>query len=397
MATPLKIILQLICYCVYPFSFLFPRSKKKWTLGSFRGAFNDNAKYLFIHLQQTHPDIQSAWLSTNRDTVRRVRDCQLSAYYLFSPRGLWHALTSKYWLYNAYTSDIMFCLSGTAVTVNLWHGIPIKSIEFDITSGPLVDVYVKKTLRSRFFYPQVYKRPDYMLAPSEFYQNYFSRAFRIAKEQCILFSCPRNTILVCDEQQRADFIARYEPNLMDLIGEIRKHAKTFIYMPTWRDSQKDIFSSHLNLATIEQIMAAIDGLFLLKPHANTIVNEAEVQGYPHIRLIDRKADVYPLLPYTDVLVTDYSSIMYDYMLMEGKSIVLYLYDFADYTERTFIFPFDDNVIGQKVYTFDDLCALLGEPIAMDEERRTRLIGQFWSGNACANSSEGLIAYLQERK
>ena len=160
----IKIFAYLICYCIYPFSFLFPRNRKKWAFGSFKGAFNDNAKYLFIHVSEQRSDVDAAWLSINKATVQEIKSKGLRAYYILNPRGLWFALTSKYWFFNAYSSDIMFCLSGGAKLVNLWHGLPMKRIEFDITTGPLAERFVKRSLRERFFHPDNLQRPDYLLS-----------------------------------------------------------------------------------------------------------------------------------------------------------------------------------------------------------------------------------------
>ncbi|MCQ2959218.1 MAG: CDP-glycerol glycerophosphotransferase family protein [Bacteroidales bacterium] len=393
----IKTILYLCSYCIYPFSFITPRSKKKWTFGSFRGAFNDNSKYLFIEVQKKHPEINSAWISCNKETVKKIRSCNLTAYYLFSCKGIWHALTSKYWIYNAYTSDILFCLSGNTTTINLWHGLAIKNIEFDINAGPLEDIFVKKTFKSRFFYPQVYKRPNHVLAPSEFYQSYFSQAFRIDKKQCISFSYPRTTILTCDENERKEFIRQYEPEeTHQLIDELSKFEKTFIYMPTWRDSQKEIISSNLDLSTIEKTMQEVNGLFLIKPHANTIINDSILKNFRNIKLIDSKSDVYTILPYTSALITDYSSIMYDYMLMKGKDIILYLYDFEEYTkDRTFIFPFNENTIGAKTSTFNELIQVIKEnKYSINIDDRERIITKLWDENGFKDTTSSLIKFIE---
>ena len=44
----MKLLAYIICYIIYPFSFLFPRSRRKYAFGSYRGTFADNAKYLFL-------------------------------------------------------------------------------------------------------------------------------------------------------------------------------------------------------------------------------------------------------------------------------------------------------------------------------------------------------------
>ena len=69
--------------------------------------------------------------------------------------------------------------------------------------------------------------------------------------------------------------------------------------------------------------------------------------------------LYPILPYTDVLITDYSSILYDYVLMENKGVILYLYDYQEYTkERNFTMPFDELVIGERADTFEQWLDLI---------------------------------------
>ena len=90
------------------------------------------------------------WISADRKTVEQIRKVGLPAEHLLSAKGICRALTSKWWLVGAYSSDILFCLSGGAKIFNLWHGVGLKYCEFNITSGPLADRYYKKTLKERF-------------------------------------------------------------------------------------------------------------------------------------------------------------------------------------------------------------------------------------------------------
>lgn len=57
--------------------------------------------------------------------------------------------------------------------------------------------------------------------------------------------------------------------------------------------------------------------------------------------------------FTDVLITDYSSILYDYLLMQEKETVLFLFDYEEYVrDRDFYYPFEENVVGRKVSSFE---------------------------------------------
>ena len=108
----------------------------------------------------------------------------------------------------------------------------------------------------------------------------------------------------------------------------------------------------------------------------------------HIRLLPSKMDIYPVLPYTDVLITDYSSILYDYVLMEDKDVILYLYDFQDYEkERNFTRPFDELVVGKKVFTFDALLQVIRSgDHRLDSSEREAFVSRCWGDDLRPASS-----------
>ena len=379
----MKFLAYLICYCIYPFSFLVPRSKKKWAFGSFRGAFNDNAKYLFIHVTEQMPDIDCAWLSVNRTTVRTIKEKGLKAYHVLSPAGIWFALRAKCWFFNAYSSDIMFCLSGGAKLVNLWHGLPLKRIEFDIESGILADRFVKKTLKERYFHPEVFKRPDYVVSSTELFSEVFARSFRIPLERCLNLGLARNVILTWPEEKRRAFIDRYEPTeTLDLIGQMGNFDRVFVYMPTWRDSQNDFVTAGFDFKSMEEVLSENNALLLIKPHANTFIDPVILNGLAHIKLLPSTLDIYPVLPYTDVLITDYSSVMYDYILMEKKDVILYLFDKEEYVnERPFIWSFEDMTYGHRAGSFETLLELVGNAgLCPDEAKKAVLVKKCWGEN-----------------
>lgn len=392
----MKFLAYLICYIIYPFSFLFVRNKKKLAFGSFRNAFNDNAKYLFIYCQNERKDLNSAWLSLSRKTVKAMRQKGLKAYYTLSIKGVWHALTSKYWFYNSYTSDIMYAFSGGAVGVNLWHGVGLKKIEFNIDTGALAERFQKKSLKEVYYHPESFRKPDWLLTSTPFQTDMFSPAFRIPKEHCLELGYPRNEILTCDDDTRHDFIRRYEPDATSqLISKLHDYDKVFIYMPTWRDSQRDVFVQSFDLAKMDSILNNNNYLLLLKPHANTRVDSSDMKNYKNIICLDAEMDVYPMLPYTNVLITDYSSILYDYILMENHDVILYLYDYDDYVkDRDFFYSFDENVVGRKAVSFDELCqSIENGDFTIDEARRKVILEKFWGTTAQCSPCQRIIGQV----
>ena len=391
----MKFFLFLVLYLVYPLSFLFSRSKRKWSFGSFRGAFNDNAKYLFIYCVEHCPEIDAVWLSKSKKTVREVRNKGLKAYYIASPKGMWHALTSKYWFYNSYSSDILYAFSGGAICINLWHGVGLKRTEFNITSGKLAERYQQKKFWEVYYHPESFKRPDWLISSSPFQSVMFASAFRLPLERCLELGYPRNVILTCLERERLDFVRKYEPaTAMSLIERITggQYSNVFVYMPTWRDSQREVFAQSFDLPRLDAMLESVNSLLLLKPHANVLINSAEFAELKNIKLVDGKVDIYPVLPYTDVLITDYSSVLYDYILMPGKDVILYLYDYVDYVkDRDLYYPFDENVVGRKVYDFGELFETIQKGnYMMDAVQRQVIVDRFWGETLTHNPNELIV-------
>lgn len=393
----IKYLAFLICYIIYPFSFLFPRSRKKYVFGSFRSSFNDNARYLFIHANETEKDVKCIWLSLRPGCVRQVRSLGFRVYCILSPLGVWHALTARYWFFNSYTSDIMFCLSGGAVCVNLWHGVGLKRIEFNVLSGPMLDRFSKKNKMDVFTHPESFRRPDWLLTSTPFQTVMFAKAFRVPESRCLELGYPRNWILTTTEQQRTAFINRYEPQeTARMIEKFRKYDKVYVYMPTWRDSQRNIFTQSMDLNHLNDIMVSQNALLVLKPHANVILTQ-DIEQLSNVILTGIRLDIYPMLPYADVLITDYSSILYDWLLMKDKDVILYLYDYDSYVkERDFYYPYMENVAGRIVNSFDQLCDCLSSgDYTMDSDKRDMIVAKFWGETAGYDSSQKILDFIRQ--
>lgn len=371
-----KFFKYLLSYLIYPLSFLFPRRKGRLSFGCPRAQFDGNPKYLFLEYSEKGYDC--CWLSTDKEVVKILKDKGLKAEYTFSPKGLLRALTSSFWVVGAYSSDILWCLSGGAKVLNLWHGVALKQIEFCIESGVLADRYLRKSLKERFYHPEVFRRPDLLLASSESQKEKFCKAFRIPEERCIVGTYPRNRILCCGEEERENFIREYEDGkIWELACRLKEFKKVYVYMPTWRDDGTSAMS-HFDYKAIGEVLKEKGEALLMKDHFNFKTEHSFQEG--NVFHLNAGCDIYPLLPYTDVLITDYSSVLYDYILMEDKNCVLYLFDYDEYVRgRNFFYPFEESVVGTKVYDFEALLALLKEGIPpLDKEKREKLIDKFWT-------------------
>ncbi len=382
----MKIMFQIVSRCLqfifYGFSFLIPRDKNTWVFGSF-GTYNDNSRYLFEYVIQEHKDIRAIWISSD-DQSLLLASRHGEAYQRNSFKGLYYALRAKVYVYAAYTRDICWYASGGAYKVNLWHGIPLKKIEFDIRTPPLVNVFHNANLVAHFKHPHAHIRHDLVLSPSQYVYEYsFKSAFRLRSEAEIVISqYPRVTKI--EELAKTTSV---NPDTQQGI--------TFLYAPTWRDSGGDfIVSSGIDFDALEQLLAIFDAKLVVKLHPATKI-ACDLSHYQHILMANNKLDPCELMAQADCLITDYSSMYFDYMVLD-RPIIFFAFDKDEYLkEREFYLEYDDNTPGVKAFDFESLlCAMKNICIGDDNYNglRQTLMSKFMS-----NENEGNLIIVNKIK
>jgi CDP-glycerol glycerophosphotransferase (TagB/SpsB family) len=299
-------------------------------------------------------------------------------------------LTAKVYIYSAYSREINFYTSGNAILFNLWHGIGIKKIEFLIDSGPLKKIFERR-LSNFWNYPWHFRRPNYVLSTSPYTtENFFAPAFRIKKEHCLEFGYPRCDIFFLTQQELIDHIRRHETiEILNLIETIQHYNETYIYLPTWRDTaQNFVESSNFDFEKLNAILSQKNALFLVKFHVNTSIDYERYSKLSNLVFLPGYYDIYPILPFTSCLITDYSSIYYDYLLL-NKPVILFPFDYEQYItkNRGLQFSYDTAMLGEKVFNFDDLLTYIAGQRRPNQHYILSQINKFWDGykgNASAN-------------
>lgn len=337
----LKIISRCIQFVVYLLSFLFPRSNKIWVFGSF-GIYNDNSRYLFEYIVKEHEEIRAIWISNDEQSVLTASKYG-EAFRRHTLKGFYYSLRAKVYVYSAYVADICWYAAGGAYKVNLWHGIPLKKIEFDIMTPPLVNVFHNASFVARFKHPHAHIRHNLVLSPSQYVYEYsFKSAFRLRSEAEIVISqYPRVT--------KIEELAK-----TTTVNPDTQQGITFLYAPTWRDSGGDFIAlSGISFDALELFLAKFNAQLVVKLHPNTLI-ECDMSPYQHILMANNKLDPCELMAQADCLITDYSSICFDYMILD-RPIIFFAFDKDGYLkEREFYLNYDNNTPGQKVLDFDSL-------------------------------------------
>lgn len=372
-----------IGYPLYALSFLFPRKKGRWV---FTGKnFSDNSKYLFIEISQKYPEIDAIWVSDSQKTVDKIKSLGAKSYYQNSIKGYYYLLTCNIHIISHYMGTPYWTL-GRSKLINLWHGVGIKNILFGSQSPITNRIYhhfVFKWLY-RPFLTLEYRKLDLLVATSPAMQHHFSKCFKTKENSIIESSYPRCNIFNLNKKKLLSYINKYENSTtLSLIEYCSNYKKVYIYMPTWRIKNPDYLNlAKINFSILDNLMQDLNALFLIKLHPLTIFkNQHEISAYKNIIIINNNIDIYPILPFTDCLITDYSSIYYDYMLLKNKSAIFFLFDYEDYINNSqdLIMDFDQATEGAKAYNFNELIEILkiDLPLPINKSKKEQIMKLFW--------------------
>ncbi len=380
---------------IYIFSRFVKRNRRIWLFGPLNRAFLDNGKYLFLHVIERHPEIRAYFVCQDKKLLADLEARNLPCLYKWSLKGIAYCLRAGYYLISAYVDDINFWTSRGACVINLWHGIPLKRIEFDITTGRLARRYQKPSLKERLFKPWLFRKPDFVISTSEEVSRLFASAFRVSRERCLPMGYPRTDIFFSDDAEVVAHIRRYEPQIVfDLYEKMLQYRHVLIYMPTWREDRRDFLKDAFpDLEALNSVLASQNALLLIKLHPNDIL-PGDIGDLSNIEAVDSKVDMYPLLKFTTALITDYSSIYFDYMLLR-KPIILFPFDLEDYQRmRGLYFDYDDVAPGYVAKDFESLLACVSHIDDLRvEQKYYDLLNRFWK-HQDGKSSERIVESIE---
>ena len=240
--------------------------------------------------------------------------------------------------------------------INLWHGIPLKRLSLQVKG-----IREAKT-RNRF------QKYTAICASSIFEQFLLASCFDMHIDDIWLTGTPRNDYLLNPDQS----LVSDNPYL---------DKKIILYTPTWREygSRSSFFPfDDKDLSVINNFLIKEDAYLLLRGHREEmeLISSNYNQNETFSRIISAHQNLFPdvqqLLAYTDVLLTDYSSIYFDFLLID-KPMIFLPYDLDEYQSyRGFLFDYDSHTPGVKVFNqldfLKELEMSLNVPEIMNEER-----------------------------
>lgn len=250
--------------------------------------------------------------------------------------------TAKY-LVNNVSFPTYFVRRKEQLYMNTWHGTPLKTLGKKMVQG----IEDMSNMQRNFLHS------THLLFQNDFTMSHMMEDYNLYElfsGEAIVSGYPRNSIFL-DTQKANEMRKRF--NLED--------KEVFAYMPTWRGQQ----SSQKNVSTYADDVKAIldkldnnlsDNQVLYVNLHSLVKNDVVIDDYKHIHSFPN-VDNYEFLNCCDLLITDYSSVFFDYSITK-KPVVLFMYDYDEYMADRGMYMDVKDLPFEKIYDIDSLISYL---------------------------------------
>ncbi|MCD6288893.1 MAG: CDP-glycerol glycerophosphotransferase family protein [Anaerolineae bacterium] len=288
----------------------------------------------------------------------------------YSPRGVWTLLRAEAWVVDNHLYTLFPHVHPRGKMVfQLWHGVGLKRIALgDKRARPRDRRKIQRdTARYTLFF-----------TTSEFMAEHFSRILAVPRERMAITGYPRNDILF-----RADAHRALQAELRSRLGDARS---LILYAPTWDPRREAVRTpwpfDDFDIGALNELLERYDALFVVKLHWHMRHLLASLESHGRVRRYDEifgDRDVQQALALADVLVTDISSIAYDYILLDRPIIIAHP-DLEGY-DRAYglVEGYRELLPGEVMESFDALLRRLEQVLRgedPDAERRKRVSAIF---------------------
>jgi CDP-glycerol glycerophosphotransferase len=354
-------------------SLLVPRRRDLWVFGSGPG-IGEGALALYRLVRREQPHLSLLWLARDDHDLEAAERLGVPAVLKSSRRGFWSSLRARVVVVTHGFGDAnRYGLTG-AFVVQLWHGIPLKLIHLDspatLRTRLLPDSRLVRRLLATM-YRRAARSIDVLPAASEVSAQRLRTAFDLPHDRVVVTGDPRDDVMVLGSDAQRTASAR--ALLFERLGVPASARRVLLYAPTWRDGEPDPgIPGDDDWRRIVRLLEETDSQLVVRPHPHGVGNYAAgFAASERIVLLSAAAcaDVTPVLPAVDVLITDYSSIAFDFALT-GRPIVFLAPDVESYTaSRGLYAPYESFSGGTEVRDWTHVVERIGAVITDPSARK----------------------------
>lgn len=343
----MKKILKNIAQQIYFLAMLLigklPAKKNVIMFESFQGKqYSDNPRAIYEYIKAHYPGYICYW-SAHKNFLHNFQNKDVRYIKRLSPYWVYMMARARYWVTNS-RMPLWIPKPKHTVYLQTWHGTPLKKLANDMEEvhipGTTAEQYKKDFLKEA-------GKWDFLISPNAYSTAIFRSAFQF-RQAILETGYPRNDILAV-QNSRASIGA-----LKSKLG-LPIDKKVILYAPTWRDNQihetgKYRFELKLDLNQLQHHLSH-DYILILRMHYLVAeqLDLAPYQGFAYD--FSNYEDIAQLYLISDMLITDYSSVFFDYAILK-RPMLFFVYDIEEYRDhlRGFYFDFEKEAPGPLVTT-----------------------------------------------
>ncbi|MBR1802658.1 MAG: CDP-glycerol glycerophosphotransferase family protein [Clostridia bacterium] len=292
-------------------------------------ACSPKAIYEYMQSDQAYQDYTYIWAFQEPEKYKFLEKNKNTKVISYGGRKFEQYLAiAKYWIFNYRVEDHIYPKK-KQVYVQCWHGTPLKRLGYDLKGthnamNSEEEIHQKYKIDSKKF--------KYFISPSEFATEKFISAWNLKAQG-------KENVIIQEGYPRNDFLLNYQPSDIERIKEklnLPKNKKIILYAPTWRDDQHQsgvgyTYKTEINFERLQEQLQD-EYIILFRAHY-LVANSFDFQKYKgFIYDVSQVDDINELYVISDILVTDYSSVFFDYANLK-RPILFYMYDLKKYQEE----------------------------------------------------------------
>lgn len=289
-------------------------------------ACSPKALYEAMCADSAYKDYKKIWMFCNPEKYACLEQNQGTFVIKRGSRAYYRAYAqAEIWITN-YLPEYGIRKRSGQIYVQTWHGTPLKKIGCDVDRKELPKAEQRRTYHK---YEREGKSIDFLPSPSPFYSEKITSAFHLGPQARILQEgYPRNDALF---QTNEETMAEIRRKL-----KLPEKKKVILYAPTWRDNQHvpGVGYTYKPGVDFGRLQKKLGGEYVVLFRAHYLISSRfdfhKYKGF--VYNVSDYDDVNDLYLAADLLVTDYSSVFFDYANLR-RPILFYMYDYEEYRDQ----------------------------------------------------------------
>lgn len=301
----------------------------------FKYLLKDNDFKRFHHIWVVNSDVKK------KEYNKKYKDNKNVEFIVKESNEYLYYLTKCKYIINNATFPAYFTKKQNQIYINTWHGTPLKHMGFDIENNLFGAQNTMKNFLSS----------DFIITPNSYTSAIFKQAFKLENindNAIVEVGYPRiDATLNTEKADMIHYLKSVHNNNID-------DSPILLYSPTWRGENVNDPDDNVEelIKTVNSLNKNTDYQVLLKVHP-FIYEKAKSYSELNSYLIDDTVDTNELLSIVDLLVTDYSSIFFDFLVTK-KPIIFYIPDYEFYQQNRGLYLDLNSLPGPSIYDVRDL-------------------------------------------